>query len=203
MCRGRSRPSGVPLRDREEHCGRSPVPAAIGAPERIAAADAYLAGFDVEVVEGGDVAGYQRTTDTIVLPTIDRFETAAGYYATRAHETVHATGHPSRLARSFGDRFGDKAYAAEELVAELGAAFWCAQAGISSATRSDHAAYLAGWLKILRQDPRSGDWGEVDADDKAANDHAVILGGRVLSAYRLPDNTRHQLPVARPGRRRP
>jgi len=124
-------------------------------PERIAAAEAYFAGFDVLVTEGGNRACYQPGTDTIRIPTIDRFDHAPAYYATRAHETVHATGHPSRLARTFGQRFGDRAYAAEELVAEMGAAMWCAQAGISSTTRHDHAAYLAHWLDILRDDPRS------------------------------------------------
>jgi antirestriction protein ArdC len=123
--------------------------------ERVAASDAYFTGFDVNVVEGGNEACYQPASDTIRLPTIDRFQTAASYYATRAHETVHATGHPSRLARTFGERFGDRAYAAEELVAELGAAMWCAQAGISATTRTDHAAYLSHWLDILRDDPRS------------------------------------------------
>jgi antirestriction protein ArdC len=123
--------------------------------ERIAAADAHLNGFPVEVIEGGNQACYQPGSDTIRIPTIDRFHTPAAYYATRAHETVHATGHPSRLARTFGQRFGDRAYAAEELVAELGAAMWCAQAGISATTRTDHAAYLSHWLDILRDDPRS------------------------------------------------
>jgi antirestriction protein ArdC len=124
-------------------------------PERIAAADAYFTGFDVDVIEGGNTACYVPSVDTIRLPAIDRFTTAAAYYATRAHETVHSTGHPTRLARTFGDRFGDRAYAAEELVAELGAAMWCAQAGVSATTRPDHAAYLAHWLDILRDDPRS------------------------------------------------
>ncbi len=54
----------------------------------------------------------------------------------------------------FGERFGDDAYAVEELVAELGAAFWCAQAGLSASTRDDHAGYLAGWVKILREQSR-------------------------------------------------
>jgi antirestriction protein ArdC len=124
-------------------------------PERIAAADAYFTGFPVEVIEGGNTACYVPSADTIRIPTIAQFRTPPAYYATRAHETVHATGHPSRLARTFGERFGDQAYAAEELVAELGAAMWCAQAGISATTRPDHAAYLAHWLDILRDDPRS------------------------------------------------
>lgn len=124
-------------------------------PERIAAADAYFAGLGFTVLEGGSTACYVPAADRIHLPGIEPFECAASYYATRAHESVHATGHHSRLARDLTGRFGSDAYAAEELVAELGAAMWCAQAGVSSTTRHDHAAYLSHWLHILRQDPRS------------------------------------------------
>ena len=87
--------------------------------------------------------------------TLAQFDTAAHYYATRAHETIHWTGHTSRLNRDLTGRFGDDAYAAEELVAELGAAMWCAQTGLTTITRADHAAYLAGWLRILRSDARA------------------------------------------------
>jgi antirestriction protein ArdC len=72
-----------------------------------------------------------------------------------AHEAVHSTGHGSRLDRTFGKRFGDNAYAAEELVAELGAAFWCGEHGITQAPRPDHAAYLSHWLQILRADAKA------------------------------------------------
>jgi antirestriction protein ArdC len=124
-------------------------------PERIAAADAYFHAVGATVIEGGNIACYQPGTDTIRLPVLERFDSAAHYYSTRAHETTHWTGHPSRLARDLTGRFGSDAYGAEELVAELGAAMWSAQAGISSATRTDHAAYLGSWLRILRADARS------------------------------------------------
>jgi antirestriction protein ArdC len=68
---------------------------------------------------------------------------------------VHWTGHASRNAREFGKRFGDRAYAFEELVAELGAAFLCADLGITPEPREDHAAYLAHWLKVLKEDKRA------------------------------------------------
>jgi antirestriction protein ArdC len=124
-------------------------------PERIEAADACLTGTGVTVVESGNRACYSRATDTIRLPGIAQFHEPALFYGTWAHEVVHATGHADRLDRAFGQRFGDDAYAVEELVAELGAAMWCAQAGLSAATRPDHAAYLSGWLSVLRQDPRA------------------------------------------------
>lgn len=124
-------------------------------PERIAAAETFFATVGATVIEGGNVACYQPPSDTIRLPHLAQFDTAAHYYATRAHETMHWTGHRDRLARDLTGRFGSDAYAAEELVAELGAALWCAQAHISAVTRPDHAAYLAGWLRVLRTDARA------------------------------------------------
>lgn len=125
------------------------------APERLARADTYFRALGAHVIEGGNRACYQPAADTIRIPTIAQFDTTAHYYATRAHETIHWTGHATRLARDLSGRFGSDAYAAEELVAELGAAMWCAQTGLSAATRDDHAAYLAGWLRILRTDARA------------------------------------------------
>lgn len=123
-------------------------------PERIAAAEGYFARLGAPIVEGGSRAYYSPVTDTIHVPTLAQFDDAPHFYGTVAHESVHWTGHPGRLARDHGQRFGDDAYAAEELVAELGAAMWCAQAGLSAATRRDHASYLAGWLRVLRANPR-------------------------------------------------
>ena len=71
------------------------------------------------------------------------------------HELTHWTSHPTRLARELGKRFGDEAYAAEELIAEMGAAFLCADLGITPEVRDDHAAYLAHWLKVLKADNRA------------------------------------------------
>ena len=124
-------------------------------PERIDAAEQYFAAVGADVIEGGNRACYQPATDTIHLPTLAQFDNAAHYYATRAHEHIHWTGHADRLDRDLTGRFGYDAYAAEELVAELGAAMWCAQTGLTTITRADHAAYLAGWLRILRSDARA------------------------------------------------
>jgi antirestriction protein ArdC len=80
---------------------------------------------------------------------------AESFYSTLAHEMTHWTKAPSRLARDFGrERFGDEGYAKEELVAELGAAFLCADLGITPEVRDDHAAYIASWLKALKDDKR-------------------------------------------------
>lgn len=123
-------------------------------PARIATAEAYFAALGATVTEHSDRAYYTAATDTIVVPPISRFDEAEHYYATLAHEHVHWTAHPDRCDRDLTGRFGSDAYAAEELIAETGAAMWCAQAGIAPATRHDHAAYIAHWLDILRACPR-------------------------------------------------
>ncbi|MCU1389742.1 MAG: hypothetical protein JWL72_3080 [Ilumatobacteraceae bacterium] len=124
-------------------------------PERIDAADAYFAAVGAAVIEGGNRAYFQPSTDTIHVPTPAQFDTAAHHAATKAHEHIHWTGTTDRLARDLTGRFGSDSYAAEELVAELGAAMWCAQMNLSTVTREDHASYLAGWLRVLRTDARA------------------------------------------------
>ena len=104
---------------------------------------------------GGVQAYYTPGPDRIQMPPFETFVDAEGYYATLGHEMTHWTRHPTRLDRDFGrQRFGDEAYAREELVAELGAAFLCADLGLALEPRPDHAAYLASWLQVLRQDKR-------------------------------------------------
>ena len=106
------------------------------------------------LMHAGDSAYYRPSTDSIVMPPMAAFNSAAHYHATLLHESVHATGHKSRLDRDFSrsKRFGDEHYAAEELVAELGAAMLCAHCGIDGDLR--HAGYIESWLKALRNDKR-------------------------------------------------
>jgi antirestriction protein ArdC len=90
------------------------------------------------------------------MPEFPTFRDGESYYATLAHEMTHWTRHPSRLDRDLGrKRFADAGYAMEELVAEIGAAFLCADLGITPETREDHAAYIASWLKVLKNDKRA------------------------------------------------
>jgi antirestriction protein ArdC len=77
------------------------------------------------------------------------------YYSTLAHEQTHWTSKPSRCDRQLGKRFGDNAYAAEELIAEVGAAFLCAHLGLSTEPREDHAQYIQSWLRVLNADKRA------------------------------------------------
>lgn len=121
-----------------------PVEHVLGAADRVA----EQAG--ARVVRGGDVACYSRGADFITVPVAEAFVDAGAYEATLLHELTHWTGHASRLDRQFGKRFGDDAYAAEELVAELGAAFLCARLGIQG--KLQHTEYLAHWAKVLRAD---------------------------------------------------
>lgn len=98
-------------------------------------------------------AFYHPASDVINLPPRASFDSAEGFYSTAFHELVHWTGHSSRLNREKGQRFGDQAYAGEELVAELGAAFVSAALGLAVEPHPNHAAYLAHWLSSLKEKP--------------------------------------------------
>ena len=124
--------------------------------DRIAHADSFVDATGAKIFNGGTRAYYSKTTDHIQMPLFDAFRTPQTYYATLAHELVHWTKHSARLNRDFGQtRWGDQAYAREELVAELGAAFLCADLGLSPQRDINHAAYIQAWLKILKQDSRA------------------------------------------------
>lgn len=104
---------------------------------------------------GFDSAYYSTLQDKICMPQRQRFTSAENFYATALHELTHWTGHESRLNRQFGKRFGDDAYAFEELVAELGAAFTVGQLGMVDATIEAHADYVQSWVKVLKNDKRA------------------------------------------------
>lgn len=124
--------------------------------QRIADADVFFANTGAIVSHGGDRAFYAPGADFIQMPAFELFRDAQSYYATLAHEATHWTSHKSRLDRSFDQkRFGDDGYAREELVAELGAAFLCADLGLALSERTDHAEYLGFWLKVLKDDNRA------------------------------------------------
>ena len=128
-----------------------------GDPEaRIAEAERFFEATGAEIAHGGDRAFYAPGPDRMQMPEFEDFRDAGSYYATRAHETVHWTGHKKRLNRDFGrEKWGDAGYAREELVAELGAAFVCADLGIELEDREDHASYIASWLTVLKNDKRA------------------------------------------------
>jgi antirestriction protein ArdC len=122
----------------------------VGRLERV---EYFIRNTGAEIRHGGDSAHYSEILDQIHLPSIDAFKDRESYYATLAHEATHWTKHETRLNRDFGRvKWGDEGYAKEELVAEIGSAFLCADLGITPETREDHAAYIGNWLKILKND---------------------------------------------------
>ncbi|MCW9718529.1 ArdC family protein [Avibacterium sp. 21-599] len=102
-------------------------------------------------------AFYQPTADRIVIPEMKQFDSEQGFYSVLLHEMTHATGHISRLNRegvaSGKSKFGNKIYAFEELIAEMGGAFLCAHLGFNQVPQN--AAYIQSWLKILKEDNRA------------------------------------------------
>jgi len=118
-------------------------------------AQQFLDRLPAKLRHRGDSAYYDRIDDAITMPEIALFETRAAYAATLGHEAVHWSGHPDRLHREFGKRFGDQAYGFEELVAECGAALLGADLGLPTEHLEDHAAYISSWLKILKKDSRA------------------------------------------------
>lgn len=124
-------------------------------------AEAFVHATGAIIDEGGDRACYIPSLDMIRMPERRRFtgtETttpAEGFYSTLCHELVHWSGSKTRLDRDLSGRFGSAAYAVEELVAELGAAFLCGDLAITPEPRMDHAQYVASWLKVLKQDKKA------------------------------------------------
>jgi antirestriction protein ArdC len=124
--------------------------------QRIDRVESFFAATGAVVVHGGSRACYVPSTDNVHMPCIDFFRDSESYYATLAHEVTHWTRHTSRLDREFGrKRFGDEGYAMEELVAELGSAFLSADLELTPEVREDHAAYIASWIKVLKDDKRA------------------------------------------------
>jgi antirestriction protein ArdC len=124
--------------------------------ERIEQAEAFFSNTKADIRIGGNRAYYAISEDYVKMPPFETFKDAESHAATLAHELTHWTRHESRLNRDFGrKRFGDEGYAVEELVAELGAAYLCADLGITPEVREDHAAYIENWLKVLKNDKRA------------------------------------------------
>jgi len=127
-----------------------------GQVERIERAEAFFHNTGAEIRSGGNRAYYSISSDYVQMPPLEAFRDGESNVAVLAHEMTHWTSHASRLNRDFGrKRWGDEGYAIEELVAELGAAFLCADLNITPDVREDHAAYIADWLKVLKNDKRA------------------------------------------------
>lgn len=140
-----------------------------------------MAASGVQVINGGFRAFYSPVNDRIHLPARASFPDAPAYYGTALHECAHATGHERRLNRQFGRRFGDAAYAMEELVAELASAYLCSHCRIDG--RLQHTSYTDSWLKVLGGNPRAVFTAAADAQ-KARTSSLPIPSRR--RTWRLP-----------------
>lgn len=125
--------------------------------ERDPELDAAFARWPVPYEEGGSSAFYDPRADRIQMPAFSDFVTGNAFYATLAHEAIHSSGSAHRLDRETLRDYGKatEIRAAEELIAEIGAAMLCAQLGMEPTEREDHAAYVASWLTALRNDKRA------------------------------------------------
>jgi antirestriction protein ArdC len=120
----------------------------------IAACEQFIVNTGAMISHGGDAAFYMPSQDRIQLPNKTAFDCEASYYATAFHELTHWTGSDKRLNRDLSKgRYGNPEYAFEELVAEIGAAFTCADMGIQGELR--HAGYIQSWLKACRSDSKA------------------------------------------------
>lgn len=124
----------------------------------IAEAEAIIKGYKDSpmITKRGSRAYYVPSTDKITVPPMKAYDTAEEFYSTLFHEMAHSTGHEKRLDRFSGKNgaFGSHDYGREELVAEMANAFLCAEAGIHT-TVENSAAYLASWIKVIKEDNRA------------------------------------------------
>jgi antirestriction protein ArdC len=129
-------------------------PARVRNPDaRDALADDFLGSIGADIREGHGEAYFAPGQDFISLPAFAAFRGADHFYNVAFHELTHWTGHKARLDRDLKGRFGQAAYAAEELIAELGAAFLAAEFSFDGDVR--HAGYIATWIILLRNDKRA------------------------------------------------
>lgn len=143
-----------------DQCTGLTVPAGKPMPnvvDSVEAAEAIVKGFVLgpEIIIGSThKACYSPLLDTVNMPKKEAFKSVSGYYGVLFHELVHSTGHDKRLKRGLSTSFGSELYGREELVAELGAAMLCAKAGIAPEIENS-AAYVKGWLKSIKDDPKA------------------------------------------------
>ncbi len=124
--------------------------------QRLEVVDSFFAKTGADIREGGTKAFYAPSSDHIQMPPFASFKTAHFFATTLCHEGIHWTKKESRLNRDFGrEKWGDAGYAREELVAEIGSAFLAADFGLEFEPRPDHAAYIANWLTVLKNDKRA------------------------------------------------
>lgn len=143
-----------------DQCENLPDSVKVGKPMRVRnpdtrdeLADQFLHSTGADIREGHGEAFYVPSHDFISMPAFEAFKGADHFYNVAFHELTHWTGHKARLDRDLKHRFGERAYAAEELIAELGAAFLAAEFSFDGDVRN--AGYIATWIEFLRADKRA------------------------------------------------
>ena len=126
-----------------------PIPEGLILPQ----AEALIRASGADIRIGGDRAFYSVIGDFIQVPPPQAYFEPVNWHRTALHELGHWSGAPDRLARDMSGGFGSASYAKEELVAEMTAAFLCANLGIVPTVR--HADYIGSWLEVLRDDDRA------------------------------------------------
>lgn len=130
-------------------------PAGLPPELREQAIDKWVDWLDPKIEPRSSMAAYSPAADTVYMPEFEKFISPEAFYSTLFHELTHWTGAKHRLDRKFSSKLDKPGYAAEELVAELGAAFLCAFHGIGKGGRDDHARYLNNWIRMLKDRPKS------------------------------------------------
>lgn len=123
--------------------------------QRLVHAETFISNLGIKTVFGGAEAYYLPTLDTVFMPPFSSFRDASSFYGVWIHEDGHAAGAKHRLDRDLSGRFGSAAYAAEECCVEILSGLILADLGIAHHPRPDHAAYISGWLKVLKEDPKA------------------------------------------------
>ena len=149
-------------------------------------ADDFLRSTRADIREGHGEAYYVPSRDFISLPAFEAFKGADHFYNVAFHELTHWTGHPTRLDRNLKQRFGSRGYAAEELVAEMGAAFLSAEFGLDGELR--HAGYISVWIELLKSDKRALFTACSRASAAADYVRTLALTANPTSAENIPDH---------------
>lgn len=118
--------------------------------DQIVAIEEYLEALGSDVTHAGSRAFYRISDDTLTMPKMETFKSSEAYYGTRLHEESHRTGHSTRCDRDLKNRFGSDAYAFEEMVAEITAAFLCCRFQFTSELQ--HPDYVKHWCKRMKGD---------------------------------------------------
>ena len=134
----------------------APVYEALDPEGRIAHCESFFSNTGATIHQGGGRAYFSPSEDYIQMPNFASFRSPEAYYSILGHETIHRTGHASRLDRNLTSfRAYPELYAFEELVAELLASFLSSRLQLEPEPREDHASYIAHWLKILKDNDRA------------------------------------------------